>query len=117
MTTSTQETLLPVSLTESAVRALNRIREEEKIPDGHFLRIGVKGGGCSGFSYQLGFDTRKEGDQEFVIGGIPVVMQKAHQLYLMGIEIDWMDGLENRGFAFNNPNAKETCGCGTSFSA
>jgi iron-sulfur cluster assembly protein len=111
------DTLQPITLTEGAILALRRIREEEGVPGDHFVRIGVKGGGCSGFSYVLGFDVKKEGDQEFMISGLPVVMQKAHQLYLMGIEIDWLDGLENRGFSFNNPNAKETCGCGTSFSA
>jgi iron-sulfur cluster assembly protein len=117
MSDTLTETLLPITLTEGAIAALSRIRREEGVPADHFLRVGVKGGGCSGFSYVLGFDVKKEGDQEFTIGGLPVVMQKAHQLYLMGIEIDWLDGLENRGFSFNNPNAKETCGCGTSFSA
>lgn len=107
----------PVSLTEGAIRALQRIRDEENIPSDHFLRVGVKGGGCSGFSYVLGFDVKKENDESFEVSGMPVVMQKSHQLYLLGIEIDWLDGLENRGFTFNNPNAKETCGCGTSFSA
>lgn len=107
----------PVSLTEGAIRALERIRAEENIPADHFLRVGVKGGGCSAFSYVLGFDVKKENDEAFEVGGLPVVMQKSHQLYLLGIEIDWLDGLENRGFTFNNPNAKETCGCGTSFSA
>lgn len=107
----------PITLTERAVMALDQIRKEEQVPDDHFLRVGVKGGGCSGFSYVLGFDVRKDGDQSYTISGLPVVMQKAHQLYLMGIEIDWLDGLDNRGFTFNNPNAKETCGCGTSFSA
>lgn len=107
----------PISLTAGALNALHRIRREEGIPDDHFLRIGVKGGGCSGFTYVLGFDVRKENDEVFEVGGMPVVMQKAHQLYLLGIEIDWSDGLNNRGFVFNNPNATDTCGCGTSFSA
>jgi iron-sulfur cluster assembly protein len=109
--------LAPVNLTDGAVKALDKIRTEERIPDDHFLRVGVKGGGCSGFTYVLGFDLKKEGDQEYLINGQQVVMQKAHQLYLLGITIDWEDGLNNRGFTFNNPNAKDTCGCGTSFSA
>ena len=107
----------PIRLTEGALKALNKIRQDENIPDDHYLRVGVKGGGCSGFTYVLGFDVRKEKDDVFEISGMPVVMEKAHQLYLLGIEIDWSDGLNNRGFVFNNPNATDTCGCGTSFSA
>lgn len=107
----------PITLTEGAVRQLSRIRTEQQVPDDHGLRIGVKGGGCSGFSYILGFDVRKDGDEVFEIGGIRVFMQKAHTLYLLGMEVDWLDGLNNRGFTFNNPNATESCGCGTSFSA
>lgn len=79
------------------------------------LRIGVKGGGCSGMSYILGFDKKEDNDKSFEIEGIPCVMNKAHELYLAGIEIDWEDGLNNRGFTFSNPNASSTCGCGTSF--
>lgn len=109
--------IAPIKLTESAVKQLLRIREEQKISDAHGLRVGVKGGGCSGFSYILGFDAKKEDDETFEINGLEVIMKKAHGLYLMGIEIDWVDGLNNRGFSFNNPNASETCGCGTSFSA
>lgn len=116
-TETTQEVLTPVSLTDGAIKALKRIRNEQNIPEDQFLRVGVKGGGCSGFTYVLGFDNQKDGDEEFVINGQKVVMQKSHQLYLMGIAIDWEDGLNNRGFTFNNPNAKDTCGCGTSFSA
>lgn len=107
----------PISLTESAQKQLNRIRTEQNIPLDHYLRVGVKGGGCSGFSYILGFDMMKENDDTFEIEGMQVVMEKAHALYLVGIEIDWHDGLNNRGFVFNNPNATDTCGCGTSFSA
>ncbi len=107
----------PLSLTSSAIRQLKRIRDEQQISDDHGLRVGVKGGGCSGFSYILGFDQPKEDDMKFEVEDLPVVMDKAHALYLIGIEIDWVDGLNNRGFTFNNPNAKTTCGCGTSFSA
>lgn len=111
--TSTQ----PIVLTEGALKQLTRIRQEENIPEDHGLRVGVKGGGCSGFSYMLGFDVEKDGDSSYEIGGLRVLMQKAHAIYLLGMEIDWVEGLNNRGFVFNNPNAKETCGCGTSFSA
>ncbi|MBX2927244.1 MAG: iron-sulfur cluster assembly accessory protein [Saprospiraceae bacterium] len=107
----------PVTLTEGAIQELNRIKEAQNIPDNYGLRIGVKGGGCSGFTYILGFDEVKEGDEFFNISGLKVLMQKAHAIYLLGMEIDWVEGLSNRGFSFNNPNAKETCGCGTSFSA
>lgn len=107
----------PVSLTAGALRELERIRNEQDISSEYGLRIGVKGGGCSGFSYILGFDVQKENDEVFELGGFRVFMEKAHGIYLLGMEIDWEDGLNNRGFSFNNPNATDTCGCGTSFSA
>lgn len=107
----------PITLTEGAVKQLLRIREEQNVPEEYGLRVGVKGGGCSGFSYVLGFDTKNERDEEFIVSGIKVYMEKGHGLYLIGMEIDWKDGLDNRGFSFENPNAKDTCGCGTSFSA
>lgn len=107
----------PIRLTETALKALHRIKDEQQIPDSHGLRVGVKGGGCSGFSYQLGFDLPKENDLIFQIGDITVYMEKAHSLYLVGMEIDWVEGLNNRGFSFINPNAKDTCGCGQSFNA
>ncbi len=107
----------PIKITATALTQLKRIMQEQNIPAGHGLRVGVKGGGCSGFSYILGFDKKKEADQEFEIDGMSVFMEKAHSLYLLGMEIDWVEGLNNRGFSFNNPNANDTCGCGTSFSA
>jgi iron-sulfur cluster assembly protein len=109
--------LTPIHITEGALKELKSIKSKENIPEDHGLRVGVKGGGCSGFSYILGFDIKKEGDQEFEIEGLTVYMQKSHALYLLGMEVDYLDGLNNRGFSFNNPNAKETCGCGTSFDA
>ncbi|RMG78081.1 MAG: iron-sulfur cluster assembly accessory protein [Bacteroidetes bacterium] len=116
---ATKETTItqPISITDSAVRELKRIMEEQKIPEDYGLRVGVKGGGCSGFSYVLGFDVPKENDEVHEVNGIRVFMQKAHTIYLLGMEIDWVDGLNNRGFSFNNPNAKSSCGCGSSFSA
>ncbi|WMX16666.1 MULTISPECIES: iron-sulfur cluster assembly accessory protein [unclassified Aureispira] len=107
----------PVKLTEGAITQLKKIMAEQNVTDKHGLRVGVKGGGCSGFTYILGFDEKKENDDEFETGGLRVIMNKAHAIYLVGIEIDFLDGLQNRGFTFNNPNAKESCGCGTSFSA
>lgn len=109
--------LQPITFTEGALKQLRRIQEEQNIPAEYGLRVGVKGGGCSGFSYVLGFDEQKENDNRYEIGGLHVLMQKGHGIYLLGMQIDWLDGLNNRGFTFNNPNAKETCGCGTSFSA
>lgn len=105
----------PVTLTENAVKQIKRLMNEETFNHQQFLRVGVKGGGCSGMTYVLGFDNRKEGDEVFDINGVTCIMNKAHGIYLMGMEIDWQDGLNSRGFTFSNPNASKTCGCGTSF--
>lgn len=91
--------------------------ETKEIPEGYSLRVGVKGGGCSGMSYILGFDRQREQDLEFEVDGIAVLMDKRHGLYLMGITLDYQDGLDARGFTFENPNATATCGCGSSFAA
>lgn len=107
----------PVKITEGALKQLHRIHEEQNLSSDHGLRVGIKGGGCSGFSYVLGFDVQKEKDEVFDLGGMKIFMEKSHSMYLLGMEIDWQEGLNNRGFTFSNPNAKETCGCGTSFSA
>lgn len=107
----------PITLTDGAVNQLKRIMAEQNVPEDHGLRVGVKGGGCSGFSYILGFDVQKDTDDTFEISGLKVFMQKSHAIYLLGMEVDWVEGLNNRGFSFNNPNASDTCGCGTSFSA
>lgn len=107
----------PISLTQGAVDQLNQIRTSENIPGDYGLRVGVKGGGCSGFSYVLGFDLPQDQDEVFEINGIRVMMNKAHAIYLLGMQIDFVSGLDNRGFTFDNPNATSTCGCGTSFSA
>jgi iron-sulfur cluster assembly protein len=104
----------PVTLTSSAVGELKRLMQEKENKD-KALRIGVKGGGCSGLSYVLGFDERQDSDELYDIEGIPVVMNNAHGIYLMGMEINWEDGLNARGFSFKNPNASTTCGCGSSF--
>lgn len=105
----------PVRLTPGAVKEIKRLMAEPGFDVSMRLRVGVKGGGCSGLSYILGFDHPEEADQQFSIEGIPCTMNKAHELYLLGIEIDWENGLNNRGFTFSNPNASSTCGCGTSF--
>lgn len=106
---------VPVSFTDSAVRQIRHLFNEEGFDQTQVLRVGVKGGGCSGMTYVLGFDHKEAADEVFELGGISCVMNKAHGIYLMGMEIDWQDGLNSRGFTFSNPNASKTCGCGTSF--
>lgn len=113
----TTTTINPIQLTDGAVSQLNQIRQTENVPDDYCLRVGVKGGGCSGFSYVLGFDLPTDSDDMYNINGIRVAMNKAHAIYLLGMEVDFVSGLDNRGFTFTNPNATSTCGCGTSFSA
>lgn len=108
-------TAIPVTLTTSAIEEIKRLMAEAGFDASQSLRIGVKGGGCSGMTYVLGFDAKSEKDESFEIAGIPVIMEKAHGIYLMGMEVDWQGGLNSRGFTFNNPNASKTCGCGTSF--
>lgn len=106
---------IPVTLTASATEEIKRLMSVEGFSAEHFLRIGVKGGGCSGMTYVLGFDSKTEKDENFEIDGISIIIEKAHGIYLIGMEVDWQGGLNSRGFTFNNPNASTTCGCGTSF--
>lgn len=97
------------------MKEVNKLMNKEGFNKTQQLRIGVKGGGCSGLSYILGFDHKKETDQEYEQDGIVYLMDKSHEIYLYGMQVDWQDGLNNRGFTFKNPNASSTCGCGTSF--
>ena len=106
----------PVTFTPGAVKEMLKLKDQQELNDDFGLRVGVEGGGCSGMNYILGFDQKKDGDQEYFIDGVKVFMHKAHGLYLAGMQIDFQDGLNARGFTFNNPNAASTCGCGTSFS-
>lgn len=106
----------PVTLTKSAVDEIRRLISEDGFDTNNKLRVGVKGGGCSGMTYIMAFDTQTEKDETFEIQGIDCIMEKTHGIYLMGMEVDWQGGLNSRGFTFNNPNASKTCGCGTSFS-
>lgn len=108
-------TAAPVTFTAGAVTEIKRLMQDPGFDSAKVLRIGVKGGGCSGLSYVLGFDEKDENDNEYEIEGIPFVMNRSHELYLAGMEIDWENGLNNRGFTFSNPNASSTCGCGSSF--
>ncbi|MGN6249902.1 MAG: HesB/IscA family protein [Ginsengibacter sp.] len=104
----------PVTFTPSAAKEIRRLMNEEN-NNGRFLRIGVKGGGCSGISYVLGFEDKTEKDEVFEIEGIHCIINPAHLIYLNNMEINWEGGLNARGFTFANPNASTTCGCGSSF--
>ncbi|MGH2575979.1 MAG: HesB/IscA family protein [Ignavibacteria bacterium] len=105
-----------IVLTEKAINEVKNIKEQNNIPDNYGLRIGVKGGGCSGLSYTLGFDSEiKDGDKIIEAIGVKVFVDWKSILYLTGTVIDFSDGLNGKGFVFNNPTAKKTCGCGSSF--
>lgn len=105
-----------IILTPKAAEQIAAIRKDNKIPETHGLRVGVKGGGCSGLSYVLGFDAEpKQGDKVFELLGITVFVDPKSLFYLSGIQLDYQDGLNGKGFVFNNPQATKTCGCGSSF--
>lgn len=110
---------MAVTLTEKAASEVKRIIEDQKLGPETLLRVGVAGGGCSGFQYSLGFDTNydEKADSKFDYHGVSVVVDKKSALYLDGTTVDFFDGLEKRGFTFDNPNAVKSCGCGSSFSA
>jgi iron-sulfur cluster assembly protein len=105
----------PVAFTAHAVQELKRLMVEDASAKGKKLRVGVKGGGCSGMTYVLQFDQEQPGDMHFEIDGVPCIINAAHEMYLYGMTIEWEGGLNSRGFTFQNPNASKTCGCGTSF--
>jgi iron-sulfur cluster assembly protein len=107
---------MSVTLSERAASEVKRIFDEQGVPEGTVLRVGVQGGGCSGFSYSLNFDeTISERDRVVEIHGVKLAVDKKFDPYLDGTEIDFYDGLDKRGFVFNNPNVVKTCGCGHSF--
>jgi len=103
----------PITFSENAIKELQRLILNKK-EDTH-LRIGVKGGGCSGMTYVLEFGAQQENDKVFEYKSIPFFVQPSHLLYLKGMEVNYDSGLNARGFTFSNPNATKTCGCGTSF--
>ncbi|OFZ75141.1 MAG: heme biosynthesis protein HemY [Bdellovibrionales bacterium RIFOXYD1_FULL_44_7] len=107
-----------INLTEKAIAAIKRFQGLEPANAQSILRIRVVPGGCSGMNYQLDFDNQQPavGDKVFEKDGVKVVVDPRSFIYLSGIEIDYKDGLSGSGFIFNNPNAKETCKCGESFS-
>jgi iron-sulfur cluster assembly protein len=110
---------MSILLTERAAAEVKRIMEDQKMEDGTVLRVGVRGGGCSGFSYALGFDNTfsEEADTKYAIHGVDVIVDRKSALYLDGTTVDFYEGLEKRGFTFENPNAVKSCGCGSSFQA
>ena len=105
-----------ISLTQKAVDQVARLRVENSIPESHGLRLGVKGGGCSGLSYVLAFDEKpRENDKVLNINGVTVFIDPKSLFYISGTVLDFSDGLNGKGFVFNNPQATKTCGCGSSF--
>ena len=106
-----------ILLTETAAKEVKRLMESQSMPDAT-LRLGVKGGGCSGLSYTLNFDTESpRQDQTFEAHGVKLVVDPKSLLYLEGTTLDFVSGLDGTGFKFSNPNATKSCGCGSSFSA
>ena len=109
---------MAVLLSEKAADEVKKILTEQKLDPSHVLRVGVAGGGCSGFSYSLGFDTKIDDAQDlkYECHGVTIVVDKKSELFLDGTTVDFYEGLEKRGFTFDNPNAVKSCGCGSSFS-
>ncbi|MEB2787059.1 HesB/IscA family protein [Algoriphagus persicinus] len=95
--------IIPIKITEKAEAEIKNIMATKNIPADYHLRVGVKGGGCGGMSYALGFDKPKDEDQQFELAGIPVLIEKRHYMFLMGMQIDFFEGDEARGFTFINP--------------
>ena len=110
---------MSVQLTETAAKEVQKVIDEQNMPENTALRVGVAGGGCSGFSYTLEFDENVDEKIDTVrdIHGVRVVVDKKSLLYLDGTEIDYHTDIDKRGFVFNNPNAVKSCGCGSSFQA
>ena len=108
-----------LNVTDGAVKELKKSKEENGIENA-VVRIGIEGGGCSGFNYKLNFDEPEnvdlEKDERFEQGGLKFVVDKKSALYIAGTTLDWYEDLSKRGFSFNNPNATKSCGCGSSFS-
>ncbi len=113
-----QKEVPEIVLTDRALQEVANIMKEQSIPENFRLRLGVQGGGCSGFSYSLAFDEHvTENDMTYEFENVKVVVDYKSLLYLKGVNLDFQDGLNGRGFVFGNPNATKTCGCGSSFSA
>lgn len=108
-----------IELTEKALKEVKRLIDQESDPKSTYLRVMVVGGGCSGMSYKLGFEKNAltEKDKLIELGSVKVVVDSKSALFIQGMSLDFSDGLNGKGFVFNNPNAKRSCGCGSSFSA
>jgi iron-sulfur cluster assembly protein len=105
-----------ITVTDKAKQRLVELRAEEQRPETDNIRVSVKGGGCSGLMYDLGFDEKiNPADQVFEDKGVKILVDKKSLLYLLGTTLDFTDGLNGKGFQFINPNASRTCGCGESF--
>ena len=105
-----------ITITEKAKDEILRIMQANNVPANYGLRVGVKGGGCSGLTYTLNFDeNEKPGDTIIESENLKLFIDGKSLFYLMGTELDFTDGLNGKGFIFNNPNATKTCGCGESF--
>ena len=104
-----------ITVTQQAAEKIKGIKTAQQAPEDTGLRIRVVGGGCSGFQYQLAFDAAQPGDQVFEQDGVKVVVDPKSFLYLSGTEVDYVDSLTGAGFTLKNPNAKGSCGCGSSF--
>lgn len=105
-----------ITVSSKAKEYITNLMREQNEPQDAFLRVGVKGGGCSGLEYKMQFDTQlKENDEVYEDNGIKVVVDRMSLLYLYGTELDYSGGLNGRGLVFNNPNASRTCSCGESF--
>ena len=106
-----------IKVSDNAKQQVDKLKSEASVAADAFIRVGVKGGGCSGLSYMMDFDTDiKEDDKVFEDKGVKIVVDKKSFLYLVGTELDYAGGLNGKGFSFINPNASRTCGCGESFS-
>jgi iron-sulfur cluster assembly protein len=110
---------MAITLTERAASEVKKVLTDQKQPETTMLRVRVVGGGCSGFSYDLRFDDSYDEklDSKYQYHDVTVVVDKKSALYLDGTTVDFFEGLEKRGFTFDNPNAVKTCGCGSSFQA
>jgi len=110
---------MALTLTETAAREIRTIIDQQELnPETVRLRVGVKGGGCSGFSYILDLtENARDSDELFDQHGVKLICDPKSYLYLNGVTIDFKDEVMGRGFVFNNPNASSTCGCGSSFQA
>lgn len=99
----------PLSITPQAAEQIKMVLESERVPAGYYLRVGIQGGapGCAGVNYLLGFDHKKPEDIEYMVDAIPVVIDRQHSMYVMGMEIDWHEDENQRGFVFNNPVARQ----------